>query len=322
MKTLHRIRIEKSKILEIVKRVFPEAEIVSVSKMKRGIMNLVLLVKIKNPCKELVLRLSDKKTKRHSLQKEKYVYGLLKGKIPLAEIYEYDFSKKIVPYEYMLLSKLPGHCLEDIWDEISPKEQKELAVELGKTMAKINSVNGDKFGYIIGDGEFHLFDRWKDFITNCLREAVKDHKKLGFIDSGVLNAILETYDKYESLLLQEKKPCLIHIDFHFWHIFVDKKEKYKVTGVIDFEFSEFGVRGLDLHKPHRWIFNRGKEIEKAFLKGYNSVYKLPKNIHEQILLYRLYADLKFIQKLVGTNQIDMANEYVGHIKNHLKLLSK
>ena len=70
------------------------------------------------------------------------------------------------------------------------------------------------------------FSEWKDFIYHDFRE------KIGKIKNLVSKEFIDTAEGYlvenEKLLEISTKPCLLHKDFHFNHIFVDNN---KISGV-------------------------------------------------------------------------------------------
>lgn len=319
MKTLHSINPNEKRVNDIIRNHYPNAVIKSVERQKLGVMNWVGLIKLSNPEKEVILKLS-RQPKKWGIEKEKFVIDLIRERtsVPLAEVIGYDFTRKKYSYDYLILSKIDGRILHETWNELTSKEQEELAFQAGKILAEINSIKFKDFGAIVGNRIIKTKNHKKSFLKEN-EQLYRIHEKLGFIPKKTLEEIKIFYKRNEDRLSEDNDPRLVHNDYHFWHIFTKKnKDGHVITGIIDFGFSQVAPRTYDLVKPDRWIFDRGENVKQKFLEGYESIEKITEKEWDRYRLYRVMFDLWFITRLVSTKQMNLANEYLKNIEEMIK----
>jgi len=321
MSNLHNLSFKKNELEEIIRLFYKNCKLIYAKRLARGIMNYVAEVKIISPSKIFILKISNQK-KKYSIEKEVFVIRILeKYKIPAPKIIWYDYSRRNYPFEILILEKFNGKILSDVWNKISRKNQIKITYELGKILARINSIKFKKFAGIHGYNKFNYHKNAYDVMREDLKDVIGYHKKIKFLDPNIYKRILKIFAKYKPLLLKLKEPVLVHNDFHFDHVFVKKiKNEYKVEGVIDFGFAGIFPKEMDFVKPHRWIFDKGKDIENAFMKGYQKIIKLDKNFKIFLTLYRIDFDLFFIYRLYKTNQLKLAKEYKKNLNTFLNIL--
>jgi len=254
--------LSKPKAEKAVRKVFPDSKIKNIYRLKKGMINENYSIKIKHPDKELILRIYP--TDGWKAKKEKYLYDLMarKIKIPVPEVYAIDISKKIVPKNYLLLSKVQGKELN-----IAYRKTKDVRLikEAGSILAKMHSIKFSSFGWIVNTEIKPCFRSWPDFVFYDLGVKLNKLSRVAKIKKPFINKCLDYVENNRELLEVKSKPCLLHKDYHFSHILSDKK---RITGIIDFEWAIAGHSELDLIKSIWWMFEKMPSIEKPFLKGY------------------------------------------------------
>jgi aminoglycoside phosphotransferase (APT) family kinase protein len=316
---LHGLKFDKSEIETFLRHLHIKEKVISYTQLARGIMNFVAEVKVERR-KPFILKISSQE-KKYSLEKEIYLITLLEKKIPVSKIIAYDYSKKRFPYELLIQEKLSGANLQDLWGRLPRNQQVKIAYELGKILGKIHTIRFRSFGYIVGYNKFVKFPNFPQFFLRTLKTPSREHKKLGFLSGEEISRVKRTLVKYTSLLRKQKNPVLVHNDLWFEHVFVKKAGKnYHVEGIIDWGFAEISTKECDFVKPHRWIFDKGKDIEEAFMKGYSRIQKLSKDFNKLILLYRMVYDFWFIMRLVKAENIKLAKEYRTKLNYFLNAL--
>lgn len=323
MKEFKKLELSSRQIEKVIKHFFPSAHVLRIERKPKGVMNLVLEIEIENPKRVFIMKLS-KQPKKFSMEKEKFVLEMVRKKtnVPVAEIIESDFSKKKFPFEIMIMSKIEGEMLSAIWDKLSKKEKIEIAKGLGEVLGELHKLKSEKFARIKGKKLKH-FNSWKKMFFEDVKSIKLKIKKEKRIPENVKSKIFQLFKEHEKLFMQQKEPVLVHNDYHLDHLFAKKKGKaWDVTGIIDFGFAEFNPKECDFVKPHRWIFDKGKHIERAFIKGYKRKQRIKKDFKKLVLLYRLHYDLVFINRLLKVGNERVAKQYIENLPKLIKLAEK
>src|SRR5579864_2328238 len=86
--------------------------------------------------------------------------------LPVPEVVAFDRSKELVPYEYLITTRLEGTPVIDSWSGLSAQERERVACEAGRYLAVIHSHTFDRFGY-------KLYT-YLEFLVDSKRRAVED----------------------------------------------------------------------------------------------------------------------------------------------------
>ena len=263
-----------NKVGGVIRKVFPRASVISVKQLKKGCVNKTFEVKINNPKKELILRLFPKEGWK--AVKEAYIYDLIAKNtdVPVPVVHLVDTSQNILPKSFTLLSKVQGKELTI--------NNKKLIEKAGEYLAKIHSIQFDKFGWIVGKEIKPAFKKWVDFCEYDLNHKLRNLKK--YDGKFYIKKIKKYFDENKHIIDIETEPCLIHKDYHFSHILVDKD---RINGIIDVEWAISGHAELDLAKSLMWMFEGNTKLEQIFLKGYQNYGFLDNDFRKRRKLYEL-----------------------------------
>ena len=70
--------------------------------------------------------------------------------IPCPQVIVVDDSKSLVPYDYMIMTKMDGTPLLDSWPDLTPIQQEQVANEAGRLLARIHAIKLPQFGRLYG----------------------------------------------------------------------------------------------------------------------------------------------------------------------------
>lgn len=315
--TLINFRIDKKLIEKILKIYWVNCKLISLKPCNRAYMNKVFEIQLVNPNCIYIIKISNQ-PKKFGLEKEKKIRDIIakKTSIPVPKIIKFDFSKKVFPFKYLILEKIDGHLLEDIWGKLSKKEKEQIAYKSGEILAKLHTIKFKSFGDPITNKRFNsVYSQ----IIKANKEIRTIFKKENLLEPIIIEKIKCIIKGSKRLLTTCKEPTLTHNDFFFWHIFVKKiNHEWEINGIIDFGFASSSTKEVDFVKPDRWIFSHGKNIKNKFMKGYTTIQLLNKNHDKIVDLYRIHYDMWFYYRLIKTNQVELAEHYKQEIFRRIK----
>ncbi len=183
------------------------------------------------------------------------ILNAVKNEFKVPEVIE---SGKVNDHVYIVLSKIEGEKLSDLFRENKDIDKNKYLYNYGKELAKIHQYKIDwprakmrNINYVPKKKAYKSFDAWELKIINYLKET-----------------------KPRSI----KYNTFIHGDFHYGNILF---HNYSITGVLDWEYAGLGFKEQDIAwalilRPGQ-EFMKSKKDRDAFLSGYKSVGKYNDN---------------------------------------------
>lgn len=260
--------MDKAAMQKAVRKIYPNADIVSAAQFKQGLMNRTYDVSLQNPKRHIIFRVYPRQSWK--AKKEQYLYSLVKkcADVPVPDVLA-------VGDNYSILTKVGGRPLS-LGDA-------PLIYQAGRCLAKLHAVKFSSFGWIVGKKIAPKFASWEKFILYDTAHKLSKFPKAS--GSGVIaKAIKEFLFANRHLLDLSSKPSLLHKDYHASHILVRSN---KLAGIIDFEWAIAGHNELDLAKSCLWMFKGRPAMEKVFLKGYRSYGTISKQYPKRKKLYQM-----------------------------------
>lgn len=280
--------------------------------------------------KNVIVRISTNTHAEFNIQKELWVMKHFADKnIPIPNVYASDISRKVFPFDYMVMQKLEGKQLDTIWETLSPDDKKEIAVLLGKFIAKIHTITFDRFGRIGQDGIVHRKEfsfrkqgtkiEKNQWTKTVLQDAFKE--LVGLISLNMItpeqSSAITAYLHQHKDLTNHCESVMIHNDVVFSHIFVTKDDSWKITGIIDFEFANAYAREFEFIKFHREGLLDDNAFKDALFEGYGRE-NLHPNFDEAVGFYRLVRDIGFAHYVATAGNIDASTKAISGILDKVR----
>jgi aminoglycoside phosphotransferase (APT) family kinase protein len=222
---------------------------------------------------------------------EKWAYETLRGSdVPVPEVIAYDTSKSLAPYDYLILTKLPGKTVHDSLVDLTAEAQHKIAYRMGEYLATIHSYQypADGFGLLFNVAAGVRMADWADYVAYFFQDYIGQVRKIDLLSEEIFTRIEVVREKMRPLLAAVQRGQLVHGDYHFSNLL---QHDGQLTGVIDFEWAQSG--------DPSWDFRVDDDLETAspgssdaFYAGYISRRTLPDYHAERVALYRvgLYLD--------------------------------
>ncbi len=214
----------------------------------------------------------------------------LSGKMSL-ETPELLVHGKIDNWPYLVMRKLPGTLLKDIWPSFLEKEQISLCQDIGKATKELHQVpfqgtDSDKA-------------KWQKFVSQQQRACLEKQKKLGLSEKWLKEISFYTQKMPE----HKEKLVLLHTELMLDHLLVKEENgTWKLSGLIDFEPSMPGHHEYEFSSVGVFISQGNSRKWRAFLEAYGySLGDLDENFSHRIMCYLLlhrYCHLPWFLSLV------------------------
>lgn len=307
---LHDITVDEETIRGIISAWNQERTLISFQRIGRAIMNVVVKASLEGR-EPVIIKLSDQPPK-WGIEKEAWlIQHARKEEVPVPKVLFTDFTKERWPYDVMIMECVQGDILSEVWDDLSDEERSVALIKAGSILARIHSIELPHIGHIKGT---HVEDE-KNFFQSLMGwvpEDITTAKNMKFIGE-------ETLDRIERLLKLQRpwaerrtKAILNHMDYHFDHLFIN--EDIEIIAVIDWGFGFAGIPELGFFKPDRWIFDKREDAEKLFMQGYTQIKRVDSGFLKRARTLRVFTDMKFIERLIKTNQKELATTYRDHLE--------
>jgi fructosamine-3-kinase len=272
----------------IVKSMTGEA-VISTSRMVTGDQNFVFAVKTSDS--EYVIRLTDNDHKQKFLNAVYWQKKLIPLGIPLAKFIQTDLDGHYSPYPALLMNRLLGNDLVNVYPELNEADKKNLASEIIKIQTLASTLpEGPGFGIVDSYEHAHEFKTWYDFLMQRLQffeNEVKNNKV--FSPENVSQVISIAKNMKEDLKSIPATPFLW--DASERNVIVHNG---KITGLVDVDELCFGDPLFVIA-----LTSVALELEKqdtVYTDYWEKLLNLDKKAKMRLAFYRLFYATAFMRK--------------------------
>lgn len=281
----------------IIKKHFKNQEINYIKEFSEGYNNVAYDVKINS--KLYVIKILQLKDMEKFVLKQEIIRKLLKNKFknyPIPKIIIQDFTKKIINKPFIIAEQIEGNSFLEKYKEVTNKE--EVFEEIGELYGKLHTIRFKKFGDLDEKLKpFKIYSNWFEHINEYVEKIFDKIKTKKIVPKEFIKKCEEYFNNKKHILKKENEPVLIHGDSSLSNILVKKeKNKFVVSGLIDFEFSRVETKTKDLFKGIR-TFDKKWKYKENIIKGYLKYNTISNSWKELALFYNFIENLKQIQRI-------------------------
>lgn len=311
-KTDQQFKLPPETLQAMVGLALPEKVLASYEIISGGCANLNIKIHLLNEPQPLILRVYVRD--KEAAYREKKLAELIKHSVPIPEIY---FVADCEGYCFAITEYMPGISLRDLLLNHPNDSIESVMLQAGQMLAAIQQVQFPMIGFFDADLKVSQPITKQDYLTfvqTCLAHpTVVEQIGLNNIDK-----IKEYHEKYSAFVLDETQSHLVHADYDPANILVDKVEgKWKITAILDWEFSHSGPTLLDVANMLRYAHHMPPIFEEAFLQGLKQGgVTLPENWRISIQLLNLSALLDCLVRSTpkeSPNRCADIRELIGYI---------
>ncbi|MDX1435824.1 MAG: aminoglycoside phosphotransferase family protein [Anaerolineales bacterium] len=237
---------------------------------------------------DLVLRVNtlDPQFKKFSNEKSALDQLDLFG-LPVPQVIFLDESRRLVPHDLIVLTRLPGASIAESKGSLRPEELNSLAAESGRALAALHQLSFDRFGDFAGL-QRNPFSTWREFFLDYAGRYLADARGASLLSPAQSEQLDEILEEAAPLLDEVRQAVFIHSDYHYENILQQNGE---LSGLLDFEWAYAGDPASDFVP----VDERRRVLpgsEKAFIQGYLETRSFDESFSRRVALYRLFLDLE------------------------------
>jgi aminoglycoside phosphotransferase (APT) family kinase protein len=205
--------------------------------------------------------------------------------IPVYETYYVSDNRKVFPFDFMIIERLPGNNIKSYWP-LDQDIEKILLEQTGEYLAQIHQIKTINFGFF--NNEYAktnellqgIQDKWIDHVFAAFDKNL-DYLTKNNVVSNIDRLKIENIFSKQANLIKCDSPRLVHNDLADWNELTDGKD---ITGILDWDECFSGDPVMDFAQ---WSVFFPYERMEHLIRGYQKISDLPDGFTEKLHLYRL-----------------------------------
>jgi aminoglycoside phosphotransferase (APT) family kinase protein len=237
----------------------------------------------------LAVRFNTQDTGIPKFSNERAAYDLLARQttLPVPRVVALDETRRIVPYDFIIVTRLPGSNLAESWRDLTPEQIHDIAHAAGRSLAVLHQQTFEGFGKL-RDLERQPFPSWHAYFSDYGRRYLLAAQRHHLLDAPTHEWLEQIIDRSEKLFASVTRGSLIHSDYHYENVL---QQGGQLSGILDFEWAFAGDPSYDFVTAHV----REEQVpgsEEAFVAGYTSLRTFDPQHERKLPLYHLFLHLE------------------------------
>ncbi len=178
---------------------------------------------------------------------EIYVHGMLDG------------------WLYLVMSRISGVYLSDIWDTLDDESRLRIIIELAEVVAQLHAVPADNMPL--------LGNNWLQTVARRIETCVQRHREQVVPDYWLEQ--ISGYLAYAAPLYPpDFSPAIVSGDIHQYHLLVSQENRRcRLKGLFDFDDALIGFKEYDLAAAGLFVMAGNPALLRAFLLAYTLLHR-------------------------------------------------
>ena len=219
------------------------------------------------------------------------------GELPGIAVPRIVAEGQLEGWPYLIITRLPGRPLDEVWSELSARQHLDLAACLGRLIADLHRAPAAGLGLLLQD--------WPAFIRGQAAGCLARQRAIG-TPANWLPQLEVFLADLPPLAEPGFQPVLLHADLNPEHLFCDQGPAgWQITGVIDFGDAMLGHPYYDFVAPG-FLLGAEPDLRRAMLLAYGFTPEaLNPGLSRQMMAYTLlhrFASLPEMLARFGANQ--------------------
>lgn len=264
-------------------------QVLSATRLATGDQNFVYAVK--TTAAEYVLRLTDISHKYKFQSSIAWQKMLIPLGVPLAEFINSDLEGKYSPFPALLMMRLPGDDLINVYQKLTNVEKNKLANEMVRIQSLCAGLpDGPGYGILDSYDVIPTEKTWYEFLTKRL-ELYKEH----ITQNAVFNPVMVTQVLNVAQQMKENFSIIRPTPF-LW----DASERNvlihdsKIAGIVDVDEICFGDPLLVIALTSTCLELEG--LDTIYTDYWAAALNLDKSAQDRLDFYKLFYSIAFMRK--------------------------
>jgi hypothetical protein len=263
--------------------------VLSATRMATGDQNFVYAVK--TSAAEYVLRMTDISHKHKFEAAIAWQKMLLPLGVPLAEFIKTDLDDKYSPFPALLMMRLPGDDLINVYSSLHDAEKKNLAIEMTKIQALCNKLpEGSNYGILDSYDSISAEKSWYEFLIKRLELYINHITKTGVFNPHMATQVLNILSNMEEHF-RFIRPTPFLWDASERNVLIYKG---KISGIVDVDELCFGDPLLVIALTSICLKLEGYDVR--YTDYWAEALHLDKPAQTRLNFYKLFYTIAFMRK--------------------------
>ncbi len=227
-------------------------------------------------------------------------------RFPCPQVYLEDASRRILPYDFLLLERLPGVHFGQV--PANPVAWAQLDGQLAEILLGLHAHTRPTFGPLEGPGR----TQWADLFLPRLQEVRREPAIARRLSATVLAEVDHAITRAGDLLADQGPPTLIHGDVWAGNIIVQQRQGgWHITGLVD-----PGAEYADAEMELAYLESFGKS-RPAFMEVYTRQRPLRSGYEVRRMIYWLHTCLIHVWLFGNRSYIQYTAEVASQLRHLL-----
>lgn len=183
-------------------------------------------------------------------------------------------------WPYLVMSRLQGSYLSDIWDRLDQVDQLRLVIELAGVLVQLHGLPTNDLPYLDAN--------WKEFVEARVEGCVQRHREQG-VPENWLQQMPDFLAHASPLYPLDFASVIISGDIHQYHLLARlEHSQWRLTGLFDFDDALLGFCEYDLAGAGLFLMAGRSMLLRPFLLTYGyRASDLNEHLSHRLLAYTL-----------------------------------
>jgi len=212
--------------------------------------------------------------------------------IPLPEIIDADPSGDRYGFPLLILERLPGTDLGDVYPTLSIKQKSQIARQIVDVQSSVATLpNGSGFGYAYSHDDRTLKPSWRDVIDEHLERSRGRIRSAGAIDEAVVERVRRAVAARCDYIARVEPRCFLD-DTRTKNVIIANG---RLSGIVDVDFVCFGDPLRTLALTQMALLNLG--YDRIYTDAWAGRLALSKEQHDALTLYTAIYCVDFMSEI-------------------------
>jgi aminoglycoside phosphotransferase (APT) family kinase protein len=232
--------------------------------------------------------------------------------IPLPELLYHDVSGDRHGYPVMLMERLPGADLGDVYPSLSRRQLRSLADWLADLQHRAATLPpGPGFGYALSYGDPTLKPAWRAVLDESLEGRRRHILSAGVVDPEAVDRVHAVLDHFDDYFSSVEPICFLH-DTTTKNVIIDRGAP---TGIVDVDSVCFGDPLFTPALTHMALLSRG--YDAYYVDAWLAALDLTARQRKAATLYTAIHCAAFLSELGQPFNADQAPTIDAAYHRHL-----